>query len=71
MQLKVNAMYASDGGYLIPRSTFSKDKATPFAIFEVLELKPDGRYIKRHCTLTRIDIKKALGLSKKERLEII
>ena len=71
MQLKVNAMYQSDKGHLIPRSRFSKDKATPYAIFEVLELESNGHYIKRHCTLTRIDIKKALGLPKKERIEII
>lgn len=71
MQLKVNAMYQSEKGYIIPRSKFTNDKAVPFAIFEILELEKNGHYIKRHCTLTRMDIKKALGLSKRERIEII
>ena len=68
--LKIGKSYQTENGYIIPRSKIGGSKTERFAIFEILELKEGGRYIKRHTTLSPVEIKKALGLPKKERLDI-
>ena len=69
--LKKGKMYQTATGYIIPRSQLAGVKALQYAIFEVLELKENGRYIKRHTTLSPVEIKAALGLSKRERITIL
>lgn len=69
--LKVDKSYQIEGGYLIPRSHMSNNDGVKYAVVEILEIKPDGHYIKMHTTLTQKEIKKQLGLAKNERLDII
>lgn len=69
--LKVDKCYQIEGGYLIPRSHMGNDKNVKYAVVEILEIKPNGHYIKKHTTLTQKEIKKQLGLAKNERLDII
>lgn len=72
MEIKVNSSYAIEGGFLIPRSHFSEGfKGERYAIIELLMLKAGGRYVKKHTTASGVEIKKLLGMSKKERLDII
>lgn len=71
MDLKVGRSYEIDGGYIIPRSHFSDDKANQFAIVEILALGDNGHYTKTHTTLTKRQIRKALQIPKNERIAII
>lgn len=70
-ELKVGRSYQTATGFIIPRSKFSDDKASRYAVFEILTLGDNGHYTKKHTTLTQRDIKKALELPKNERLNII
>lgn len=69
--LKVDKSYQIEGGYLIPRSHMSSNNGIKYAVVEILEIRPDGHYIKKHTTLTQKEFKKMLGLAKNERLDII
>lgn len=72
MQIKVNSMYQTpDGSFLIPRSHESGGKGEQYAIFEILHIGNNGHYTKTHCTLTKKEIKKRLGLAKNEKVVIV
>ena len=75
MTLKVNSMYKIADGYLIPVSHFkkydTKEKGVEYAVFRRLVIENGGHYIARHYTMTKAEIKKALGLAKNERVEIV
>lgn len=69
MILKINCMYPTETGYIIPRSHFTENKPQ-FAIFEVLSI--DGpRYIVEHKVYAPKEIKYILKASKKEKIEIL
>lgn len=70
MILKVNSMYEAGGARLIPRSHFKTEKGVQYAIFERLVKNGTG-YAVRHITLTRAEIKKAMGIAKNEKVEIL
>lgn len=68
--LKVNSMYQTDGGYLIIRSHFSKDKANQWCVVE--ELKGGfNHFVKSHRTMNKKELKKALDLTGKEQIVIL
>ena len=69
MVLRVNAMYITEDGYIIPRTRFSDD--TPkYAIVEILT-GDNSHFVVSHKTFTQKDFRQALNLSAKERVEII
>ena len=70
MILKINSMYQVSGGHIVPRSHFKKEKGVQYAIIERLDKTAAG-YVMRHVTMTRQEIKKALGLAKNEKMEIV
>lgn len=70
-ELKVGRSYQTSEGYIIPRSQMSTGNGVKYAIFEILELKEGGRYIKKHTTLDAKGIRKALELGRNERITII
>ena len=71
MILKVNSMYRVEGGYLVPRSHATSSKGERYAIFQKLDVKPDGSYITSHITLSTRELKKYFKLEKGERIEIV
>lgn len=66
MTLKLNGLYKTDTGYIIPRSYIYDD----LAIFEVLT-GGELHYVKGHCTFTTKELKKILKIKGKERIEIL
>ena len=69
MTLKINTMYETRGGYLVPRSHFKDEKGVSYAIIERI-VKIGTGYKVQHVTMIRKDIKKELGIAKNERVEI-
>ena len=72
MTLRLNAQYAvGQAGYLIPRSKFSGDKpSNQYAVVEILEV--DGtHFVKHSTTLSKRELRKALGISNREGVEIV
>ena len=72
MTLKINAQYAvGQSGYLIPRSKFSGDKpSNQYAVIELLEV--DGtHFLKRSTTMSKRELRKMLGISNREGVEIV
>lgn len=70
MKIKVNQMYMTSFGHIVPRSRFGEQKPKPYAIIEVVETQ-DGIYTVKHKTMTQAEIKQALNIEKKEKVEII
>lgn len=70
MTLNINKSYATDAGYLIPRSRFSEDTMPRYAVFEICT-QDGNRYIVKHKTLTKKDVREMLRLNKNEKVEII
>lgn len=70
MKIKINSMYAIAGGYIIPRSHFSETDVPAYAVVDLL-IGGEIDYVKKPCTMTRQELKKAFGLNKNERIEII
>lgn len=66
MTLKLNGLYKTDTGYIIPRSYIYND----LAIFEVLT-GGELHYVKGHCIFTTKELKKILKIKGKERIEIL
>ena len=66
MKFKVNSMYQTATGYLIPRSHLNAGgKGAKYCIVEVLQT--DGKhYVKNTTTMTTQEIRRALELSKNE-----
>lgn len=69
MTLKINAMYKTNDGHIIPRSRFG-DTMPNYAIVEVVT-GDNNHFVMSHKTMTRKDFRKALNLDGKERVEII
>lgn len=69
MTLKVNTMYKTEDGHIIPRSRFGDD-LPKYAIVEVLT-RDNNHFVVSHKTFTQKDFRQALKLSAKERIEII
>ena len=69
MILKVNTMYDTEDGHIIPRSRFSDDMPK-YAIVEILT-GDNIRFVVSHKTFTQKDFRQVLNLSAKERVEII
>lgn len=70
MKLKVNQMYQTDAGYIVPRSHFKDEKGVKWCVVQVLE-QHETTFRTHHTTMTQKDIKDALGLGKNERVEIV
>lgn len=70
MILKLNSMYMTSFGHIVPRSRFGEQKPKPYAIIEVVETQ-GGIYAVKHKTMTQAEIKQALNLEKKERVAIV
>lgn len=70
MKIKVNHMYMTSFGHIVPRSRFGEQKPKPYAIIEVVETQ-GGVYTVKHKTMTQAEIKRALNLDKNERVEIV
>ena len=68
--LKVNASYTTATGFLIPRSHFKEEKGTRWCVVQVLT-GGVTHYTSRHMTMTAKDLRKALALTQKERVEIV
>lgn len=66
MTLKLNGLYKTDTGFIIPRSYIHDD----LAVFEVLT-GGELHYVKGHCTFTTKELKKILKIKGKERIEIL
>ena len=69
MTLKVNAMYKTDDGHIIPRSRFG-NQLPKYAIVEVVT-GDNNHFVMSHKTFTPKDFRKALNLDAKEKIEII
>lgn len=70
MKLKINNSYAIEGGYLIVRSHTNTMTAENYAIVQLLT-GDDNHYISSMRTMTHKELRKLLGVSGKERIEII
>ena len=72
MKLKINSMYKTATGFIIPRSHFSGEKGLKWACVDVLDVTQGGKhYIKESTTMSTKEIKKALDLTRNEGVEII
>lgn len=70
MKLKINSMYKTESGFLVPRSHLSSEKGIRWAVIEVCNMTDNGRYTMSHVTLDTSKIKELLGLDSKERIDI-
>lgn len=70
IELKINEMYKTNAGWLVPRSHLKGGKGEKYAVVEVIT-GGDSHYAKRHLTYTTSDFRKALELAKNERITII
>lgn len=69
MTLKVNAMYKTKDGHIIPRSKFG-DAMPKYAIVEVVT-GDNSHFVVSHKTFTAKDFRQALNIGQKEKIEII
>ena len=71
MKLRLNAMYKTATGFIIPRSHFSIEIGQKWACVDVLTTTQGGKhYIKESTTMSTKEIKKALGLGRAEGVTI-
>lgn len=70
MKLKVNEMYKTDIGYIVPLSHFTKEAGSKYAIVRVLAYR-EYTYLVKHITFNQQDFRDALHLTKNERVEIV
>lgn len=70
MKLKVNEMYKTDTGYIVPLSHFTQEAGAKYAIVRVLTYR-EYTYLVKHTTFGQQDFRDALNLKKNERIEII
>ena len=70
MKLKLNSMYKTETGYVIPRSHFSETNPPNYLIADLL-VGDEKHYTKKIVTLTRKELKKLLDLPNNERVEIV
>lgn len=70
MQLKVNSMYQTDTGWIIPRSHLSEGKGEKYLIVEVLTGGVE-HFVKSHTSYTTKELRKVLHIGAKERLDVL
>lgn len=70
MKLKINNSYVIEGGYLIVRSHTNAMSAENYVIVQLLT-GGDNHYISSMRTMSHKELRKLLGVSNKERIEII
>lgn len=72
MKLKIDSMYKTATGFIIPRSHFSIEKGQKWLCVDVLTITQGGRhYTKTSTTMTQKEIKQALGLERNEGVTIV
>ena len=69
MKLKINGMYKTATGFIIPRSHFSESNPPHYLIADLLT-GDETHFVKKSVTLTRRELKKLLDLPSAERVEI-
>ena len=78
MILKINQMYKTAKGYIVPRSHFGSDltedtslkNSKQYAIIDVL-IGGFDRFTKKSVTMSRAEIRQALELNAKEKIDIL
>ena len=70
MKLKINNSYPIEGGFLIVRSHTNAMTAENYAIVQLL-IGGDCHYISKMQTMSHKEMRKLLGVTNKERIEII
>mgnify|MGYP003293482922 CR=1 FL=1 len=70
MKLKINSSYATPTGFIIPRSRMSGGKGEQYCIVQILT-GGVTHYTSKHTTMNTKELRKALNLSQKERIEIL
>ena len=70
MTLKINSMYKTETGYIVPRSHFKDEKGVKWCIVQVLE-QHETTFKTHHTTMTQKQLKTILGLGKNERVDLI
>ena len=70
MTLKVNSSYATATGFIIPRSHFAGEKGDRYCVVQILT-GGVNHYISKHTTMSIKELRKALNLKDKERMEIL
>jgi hypothetical protein len=70
MKLKVNEMYKTDIGFIVPLSHFTKEAGAKYAIVRVLTYR-EYTYLVKHVTFNQQDFRDVLHLKQNERIEII
>lgn len=72
MTLRLNAMYKTATGFIVPRSHLSDTKGVKWACVDIITQEQGGRhYTKVSTTMTTKEIKKTLDLGRTEGVEII
>lgn len=69
MTLKINTMYKTDTGYIIPRSHKKQEGKVGYAIVQVLS-GGSNHFTSKSVTMSTSEFRKALGLAGKEQIEI-
>lgn len=70
MQLKINSSYKTPTGYIVPRSHLKHEKGMRYCIVQVYT-GDLFHYTSKYATMTCQEIRKAMGLPQKERIEIL
>ena len=69
MILKVNSSYPTATGFIIPRSRLKGEKSIRYCIVQVLT-GGVNHYISKHTTMTTAELRKALQIKDKERIDV-
>ena len=70
MVLKLNGSYKTATGYIIPRSHFRGEKGQCYCVVQILT-GGESHYTSRHTTMSTKELRKALKIGQKERIEIV
>ena len=70
MTLKINSMYPTATGFIIPRSHANTDTGEKYCIVQVLT-GDNVHYTSHHTTMSHKELRKALKLPAKERIETV
>lgn len=70
MKLKINSSYATATGFIIPRSHMKGEKGENYCVVQILT-GGVTHYTSKHATMSTKELRKALNLSQKERIEIV
>ena len=70
MELKVNSSYPTETGFIIPRSHMIGGKGEQYCIVQILT-GGVTHYTSKHATMSTKELRKALHLTQKERIQIV